>query len=86
MREPLHFLSRGPLHLDYVNHLDSSQSKVQTQIALRHDAGAAMNFIHLDMFTSNNVRSCSYGRTIALGPDELQLDPILSIAPLIPQQ
>ena len=74
------FLRSRPFDLDPIRGLHFPQAKVQAEVALRHDARAAMNFIHLNMIAGCNPRPSADGRAIALGSHQFNLDPVLLVS------
>ena len=83
LRESLDLLRSWPLHFDCIHGLSLSQTKVKAQVALRHDASTAADFIHLDMFSRDNSHPRSNGRAITLAAHKFYLDPILFVASII---
>ena len=83
LREALDLLCGRPLDFDEICGLGLSQAEVEAQIALRHDAGAAVHLVHLSVFASDCAHASPDGCAIAPGSDQLDLDPILPIAPVI---
>src|SRR5215469_15682093 len=84
--EPLGFPCCRPLYLDGIDGLVFADAEVKPQIALRHDTRSAMDLIHLNVFPSNYPHTCSNCCAIALGPDKLDLDPVLLVASVISQE
>ena len=86
MSEFLYYLRGRPLHFDDVYYLGLSQTEVKAQIILRHDAGAAVYFIHLPMLACRHIGPCTDGSPIALGSEQFDLDPVLQIPADVVQQ
>src|SRR5271169_4788342 len=59
---------------------------MKAQVALRHDAGAAVDFVHLRMLADNHAHTPSNGGAIAFGSHQLDLDPVLLVASIIAKQ
>src|ERR1700722_14501434 len=78
--ETLDLLRRRPLHFQHVDYLRRSQSKVQPQIALRHNAGPGVNLVHLRVLPGDDAYPRSDRTAIALRSDQLDLDPVLRVA------
>ena len=84
--EALDFLRGGPLHFDRIDQLVISQPEMKPQVILRHDAGAALHFSHLDVLTNDHSRACADSGSIAFRTDKLQLDPVLLFPSDVVQQ
>src|SRR5215469_11590926 len=67
--ETLDFLRGRPFHLNHVNLQGLSQAKMQAQVALRHDAGAAVNLIYLNVLARDDADARADGGAIAVGAD-----------------
>ena len=59
---------------------------MESQITLRHDAPAAMNFVNLGMVAGYHSDSGPDCGTIAEGPNQLEFDPIVLIPAVIAQE
>ena len=49
LRESFEFARRRPLHLDEIYRLSFPEAEVQSQVALGHDTGSAMDLVDLNM-------------------------------------
>src|SRR5437016_3025464 len=80
-------LLRGrPLYFDEIDDLRFPQVEVQTQVALRHNAGAAVDFICLCMLAGHDADASADGGAIALCADQLDLDPTLLVATVVAKE
>lgn len=84
--ELFYFSRRGPLHFNKIDDLIFSQAKVKTQVALRHDAGTTVDFVHLDMLAGDDADARANSRAITLGSDQLDCDPVLLIAAVVAEK
>src|SRR6516225_1056107 len=84
--ETLDFLCRGPFHFEDFCLQSLSQAKVQPQVGLRHDAPAAMHFVDLRVSAGEDAHTRADRRAVALRSDELDLDPVLSVAAVVAQK
>src|SRR5271169_4594398 len=66
VRQLLNFLRGGPLHFNQVDHSGLTNSKVQSQVTLRHDAGAARHFVHLGVASRHHFDPRTNRGAIAL--------------------
>ena len=85
-RKVLDCLRGWPFYFDQIDGLFTSQSKVQSQVALRHNAAAAVNFVHLGMLSSYHAHPRPNSSTVALCSDQFDLDPVLLVTPYIVEQ
>src|SRR6202023_2461474 len=53
--EAFELLRRRPFDFDQIRHFTLSESKVEPEITLRHDAGAAVHLGHLDVFAGDDA-------------------------------
>ena len=81
LRESLQLLRRRPLHFNQVHRVHGSESKMKPKIILRHHACAAVHFIYPDMLSSHDAHARADRRSIALRAHQLDLDPVLPVAP-----
>jgi len=81
--ELFHFLGGGPFHFDEIDSLRFAEAEVKAEVALRHDAGAAMDFVHLHMLPGHHADASADSGAIALGAEQLDLDPVLLVAAVI---
>ena len=86
LRKSLDLLRRRPFHFDQINRLRFSHAEMQPQIALRHNARSAMHFVHLRMSSCNDAHARANRRPIAFRANQFNLDPVLQVAAVIPQQ
>ena len=84
--EALDLLRGWPLDFDHVDGVGETEAEVEAEVALRHDAGAAVYFIHLNMLAGDDAGAGADGGAIALGADEFEFDPVLLVAAVVAQQ
>src|SRR2546429_9069772 len=63
--ETFYFLRRRPSHFDEIHGLKFSQAEVQAQVALRHHAGATVDFVHLRMLACYDADAGADGGAVA---------------------
>ena len=83
LREPFQLLLSRPLYLNEIHCLSFSQAEVEAQVALRHDARAAVDLVHLYMLARHHAHARPDGGAIALCFD---LDPILLVTAVFAQK
>ena len=81
--ELFQFLCGRPFHFDEIDSLILSEAEMETQIALRHDARAAVHLVHLDMLAGDNTNASADGRAIAFRAKQFNFDPVLLIATIV---
>src|SRR5437016_5019407 len=81
--ETFDFLRRRPSHFDEIHGLKFSQAEVQAQVALRHHAGATVDFVHLRMLACYDADAGADGGAVAFCANKLDLDPILQAASIV---
>ena len=86
LRESFDLLCSWPFDLDEIHGFNLPKTEVETQVALRHDAGAAVDFIHLSMLARDHPHTRSNGGAIALRSHQLDLDPVLFVASVIAKE
>src|SRR6266567_2560750 len=79
LRESFDLLSRWPFHLNQFHGLHLAQPEMQAQVALRHDAGAAADFVHLSVLARDHANPSADSRPITLRSNQFDLDPILFV-------
>ena len=84
--EALDLLRGRPFDFDDIYDLGFAQAEVESQVALRHHAGAAVDFIHLSMLAGHNAYTRADGGAIALRADQFDLDPVLLVAAVVAKQ
>ena len=67
VRNSLNLLRGRPLYFDRIDHFDLPEAEMKAQIALRHHAGAAVNFIHLNMLAGDHAYAGSNRGAVACG-------------------
>jgi hypothetical protein len=60
-----------PFHFDYIRRVDLSKAEVKAEITLGHHAGAAVDFIHLNVFAGDYSNAGTNGGPIAFGSYQL---------------
>src|SRR5713226_3951779 len=70
LRESFQLSRCRPLHLDEIYRMSFPQAEVQSQVALRHHAGSAVDLVHLNMVASCNAHARTDRGAIALGPNQ----------------
>ena len=86
LRKAFNFLRGRPFDLDEICDLGLAQSEVEAQIALRHDACAAVDLIHLSVFAGDHANASPDCGAIAFRANQLDLDPILPVAAVVAKQ
>lgn len=81
--ELFQFLRGRPFHFDEIDGLILSEAEMETQIALRHNAGAAVDFVHLDVLAGEDTNASADGRAIAFRAKQFNFDPVLLIATIV---
>ena len=79
-------LSRGPFHLDQINHIRRANAEVQAQIVLRNIAPPATNFAKLHQFFVCDSDPGANREAVALGPDQLKKYAVISTPAVIQQK
>ena len=75
-----------PFHFDQVDGVCTAYSEMQPEVALGHDASAAMYFVDLGMLAHDHAHARTNGCSIALCAKQLDFDPVLLIPANIVQQ
>lgn len=83
LSEAFKLLRGWPLDLDQIYGLSLSHAEVESQVALRHHAGAAVHFIHLRVIAGDDPHAGADGSAIAFGAEQFDLDPVLQVAAIV---
>src|SRR5579885_1574179 len=78
--------SAGPSHIERVHDFCRAEAEVHPQIALRKEAAAASYLVDLGVMRGHAGETRADGTAIGLGPDELDLDPVIVVHPVAAQQ
>src|SRR5437588_7967289 len=81
--ELFQFLRGRPFHFDEIDGLILSEAEMETQIALRHDAGAAVDLVHLDVLAGGDTNASGDGRAITFRAKRFNFDPVLLIVTIV---
>src|SRR5258708_26307556 len=75
-----------PFYFDEIDRLRFSQTEMQSQIALRHYALSAVDFVDMRLSSCHYANAHDVRCAVALGSDQFDLDPVLRVAAIIAQK